>query len=81
MSQEREVVCLKLLSHPNIVQLYEVIETPRELCLILESAEGCTMKEYLQERGRLVEDEARCFFQQMVSAVGYCQPRDRSPRS
>ena len=32
----REIHILKLIRHPNIIQLYEIIETPKQLFLIME---------------------------------------------
>ena len=32
----REIHILKIVSHPNIIQLYEIIETPTRLFLIME---------------------------------------------
>ena len=36
----REIHILKMIRHPNIIQLYEIIETPKELYLIMEYASG-----------------------------------------
>jgi 5'-AMP-activated protein kinase catalytic alpha subunit len=36
----RELKIMKKLRHPFVVQLYEIIETPKELYLIMEYAEG-----------------------------------------
>lgn len=32
----REIHILKLIRHPNIIQLYEIIETPKHLFLVME---------------------------------------------
>jgi MAP/microtubule affinity-regulating kinase len=63
---------MKLLNHPNIVRLYEVIDTPKELYLILEYASGGEIFDYLVAHGRMKEKEARKHFRQIVSAMDYC---------
>ncbi|KXS11220.1 Pkinase-domain-containing protein [Gonapodya prolifera JEL478] len=69
---EREVTLMKLIRHPNVMELYDVYETERELYLILEYVPGGELFEHLVERGRLPEPEALAFFQQIVYAVRWC---------
>jgi MAP/microtubule affinity-regulating kinase len=68
----REVRIMKLLNHPNIIRLYEVIETEKVLFLVMEYASGGEVLDFIVAHGRLQEREARKFFQQIVSAVDYC---------
>ena len=68
----REVRIMKLLNHPHIVRLYEVIDTPRELYLVMEYASGGEIFDYLVAHGRMKEKEARKYFRQIISAVDYC---------
>jgi serine/threonine protein kinase len=68
----REVRIMKLLNHPHIVRMYEVIDTPKELFLVLEYAPGGEIFDYLVAHGRMKEKEARKHFRQIVSAVDYC---------
>ena len=63
---------MKLLNHPNIIRLYEVIDTPQELYLILEYASGGEIFDYLIAHGRMKEKDARKHFRQIVSAIDYC---------
>lgn len=71
-SIEREIVIMKLIEHPNIMQLYDVWETSTELFLILEYVEGGELFEYLCDKGRLPVSEALGYFQQIIGAVHYC---------
>uniref|UniRef100_A0A4W5RBN0 non-specific serine/threonine protein kinase n=2 Tax=Salmoninae TaxID=504568 RepID=A0A4W5RBN0_9TELE len=55
---------MKGLNHPNIVQLFEVIETDKTLYLIMEYASGGEVFDYLVSHGRMKEIEARAKFRQ-----------------
>ena len=54
----REVRIMKFLDHPNIVKLYEVIETDKTLYLVMEYASGGEVFDYLVAHGRMKEKEA-----------------------
>ncbi|KAI7920151.1 CAMK/CAMKL/AMPK protein kinase [Pyricularia oryzae] len=68
---EREIEYLQLLRHPHIIKLYTVIKTDNEIIMVLEYAGG-ELFDHIVTNGRLSEDEARRFFQQMLCAVEYC---------
>ncbi|CAO3596390.1 unnamed protein product [Absidia cylindrospora] len=72
----REIRLMEALDHPNVVRLYETVETADSLYLIMEYVPGFNLDEHLQKRhGKLQEDEARLVFRQMVTAVDYCHSR------
>jgi len=63
---------MKFLNHPNIVKLFEVIETKNTLFLVMEYSSGGELYDYLVVHGRMKEKEARVKFRQILSAVNYC---------
>ncbi|RRT39501.1 hypothetical protein B296_00057220 [Ensete ventricosum] len=58
--------------HPHIIRLYEVIETQSDIYVVMEYVKSGELFDYIVEKGRLQEDEARRFFQQIISGVEYC---------
>ncbi|QHS71898.1 serine/threonine protein kinase [Saccharomyces paradoxus] len=69
---EREIVIMKLLSHPNVLSLYDVWETNNNLYLILEYAEKGELFNLLVDHGPLPEREAIKCFKQIIIGVSYC---------
>jgi 5'-AMP-activated protein kinase catalytic alpha subunit len=67
----REIYILKTVRHPNIIQLYEIIETSKQLYLIMEYANGGELFDYIVSHQRVNEPEACKFFQQILSGVEY----------
>ncbi|XP_040842610.1 serine/threonine-protein kinase SIK1 isoform X1 [Ochotona curzoniae] len=68
----REVELMKLLNHPHIIKLYQVMETKDMLYIVTEFAKNGEMFDYLTAHGHLSEKEARRKFCQILSAVEYC---------
>ncbi|XP_015728965.1 SNF-related serine/threonine-protein kinase-like [Coturnix japonica] len=69
----QEVRCMKLVQHPNVVRLYEVIDTHAKLYLILELGDGGDMFDHImRHEGGLAEPRAKHYFAQIVHAISYC---------
>jgi serine/threonine protein kinase len=66
----REIHHHRLLHHSNILHLYEVLATENHIWLVSELCTGGELFDYLVERGRLLEGEARRVFGELVVAVG-----------
>ncbi|XP_069491773.1 serine/threonine-protein kinase SIK1 [Ambystoma mexicanum] len=71
----REVQIMKLLNHPHIIKLYQVMETKDMLYIVTEFAKNGEMFDHLTTNGHLSESEARTKFWQILSAVEYCHSR------
>lgn len=64
---------MKLVQHPNVVRLYEVIDTATKLYLVLELGDGGDLYEYiLKHETGLPEKIAKEYFTQIVRAISYC---------
>uniref|UniRef100_UPI00358E0061 MAP/microtubule affinity-regulating kinase 3-like isoform X3 n=1 Tax=Myxine glutinosa TaxID=7769 RepID=UPI00358E0061 len=72
----REVRIMKMLNHPNIVKLYEVIETEKTQYLVMEYASAGEVFDFLVAHGRMKEKDARAKFRQILSAVQYCHQKN-----
>ncbi|KAK9284060.1 hypothetical protein L1049_012320 [Liquidambar formosana] len=71
---KREISVMKLVKHPNVIQLYEVMASKTKIYFVMEYAKGGELFNKLA-RGRLKEDTARKYFQQLISAVDFCHSR------
>eukprot|EP00899_Mesostigma_viride_P013410 jgi/Mesvir1/2206/Mv09851-RA.1 len=69
---QREIFNHRMLRHPNIIQFKEVLLTPTHLAIVMEYASGGELFDRICKAGRFIEDEARFFFQQLISGVDYC---------
>ncbi|KAK4262521.1 hypothetical protein QN277_028072 [Acacia crassicarpa] len=69
---QREIINHRSLRHPNIIKFREVLLTPTHLAIVMEYAAGGEIFERICNAGRFSEDEARFFFQQLISGVSYC---------
>ncbi len=67
----REIKILKKVHHPNVVQLYEIIETDKDLFLVMEFAAGGELFDLIVQNQKLKEEVACKYFQELISAVHY----------
>ncbi|KAK9141546.1 LOW QUALITY PROTEIN: hypothetical protein Syun_010946 [Stephania yunnanensis] len=76
---KREISVMRLVRHPNVVELKEVMATKAKIFFVMEHVKGGELfaKVY---KGKLKEDQARKYFQQLISAVDFCHSRGVSHR-
>ena len=77
-SVKNEISVLKQLDHENIMKLYEVIDTPKNLYLILEYINGISLNEYMKHLSgmKIKEDKCKKIFYQIVNAINYCKSKN-----
>ncbi|XP_063674276.1 serine/threonine-protein kinase MARK2-like isoform X11 [Bolinopsis microptera] len=69
----KEVQCMKLVRHPNVVRLYHVITTKNKLYLVLELGSGGDLLDYLNKMpDGIGEERTREYFGQIIRAIAYC---------
>lgn len=72
---KREISTMKLVKHPNIVQLHEILASKSKVYIVLEYVTGGELFNRIASKGRLKEVEARKYFQQLINAVDFCHSR------
>ncbi|XP_019191387.1 PREDICTED: CBL-interacting serine/threonine-protein kinase 23 isoform X6 [Ipomoea nil] len=72
---KREISTMKLIKHPNVLRIFEVLASKTKIYIVLEYANGGELFDKIARHGRLKEDEARGYFQQLINAVDYCHSR------
>ena len=76
----REINSLRVLTHPNIVRLEEVIRNDTHIGIVLEYASGGEFYKYIQEKKRLKESEGCRLFAQLISGVQYMHSKGMAHR-
>ena len=76
----QELNILKIVKHKYIVQLYEILETPQHIFIIMEYCEGQDIMDYILTRSRLSEDESLKYFQQLINALYYLHSQNITHR-
>jgi 5'-AMP-activated protein kinase, catalytic alpha subunit len=72
---KREISVMRLVRHPNVLQLFEVMASKNKIYFVLEHAKGGELFNKIS-KGKLSEDVARRYFHQLICAVDYCHSRD-----
>ncbi|XP_059637771.1 CBL-interacting serine/threonine-protein kinase 6-like [Cornus florida] len=71
---KREISVMKMVKHPNIVELHEVMASKSRIYFAMEFVRGGELFAKIA-KGRLREEVARNYFQQLISAVDFCHSR------
>lgn len=73
---QREISIMKRTRHPNIAPIFEVIDQPRRICVIMEYIAAGNLCNYVRAHKRLDEREARYIFRALVDGIDYCHQRN-----
>lgn len=71
---KREISVMKMVKHPNVIHLYEIMATKTKIYFVMEYAKGGELFNKVA-KGKLKEDVARKYFQQLINAVDFCHSR------
>ncbi|XP_057958970.1 CBL-interacting serine/threonine-protein kinase 1 isoform X6 [Malania oleifera] len=77
---KREIGTLKLLRHPNVVRLHEVLASKTKIYMVLEYVTGGELFDRIASQGKLSEAKGRKLFQQLIDGVSYCHNKGVSHR-
>ncbi|KAK6158942.1 hypothetical protein DH2020_006256 [Rehmannia glutinosa] len=72
---KREIATMKMIKHPNVLNLFEVLASKTKIYIVLEYVDGGELFDKIAKYGKLKEDAARRYFQQLINAVDYCHSR------
>lgn len=72
---KREISIMKLVRHPNVVRLHEVLASRKKIFIILEFITGGELFDKIIRHGRLGEADARKYFQQLIDGVYFCHSK------
>ena len=68
---ENEISILKKVHHKNIIKLYELMESPQKIYLVMEFCEGGELFDYIVNHKKLSEKQACKFFQEIINSLEY----------
>eukprot|EP00252_Welwitschia_mirabilis_P016457 TRINITY_DN362_c0_g1_i2.p1 TRINITY_DN362_c0_g1~~TRINITY_DN362_c0_g1_i2.p1 ORF type:complete len:438 (+),score=26.88 TRINITY_DN362_c0_g1_i2:446-1759(+) len=71
---KREISVMRLVRHPNIVHLHEVMASKTKIYFVMEYVKGGELFNRVS-KGKVKEEDARKYFQQLISAVDFCHSR------
>ncbi|XP_068342722.1 CBL-interacting serine/threonine-protein kinase 6-like [Pyrus communis] len=71
---KREISVMRMVKHPNIVELHEVMASKSKIYFAMDLVRGGELFAKIA-KGRLREDVARVYFQQLISAIDFCHSR------
>ncbi|KFK39082.1 hypothetical protein AALP_AA3G198700 [Arabis alpina] len=72
---KREIRTLKMVKHPNIVRLHEVLASKTKIYMVMECVTEGELFDRIVSKGKLSETEGRKMFQQLIDGVSYCHSK------
>ena len=77
---KNEMSILKLVKHKYIIQLYEILQTPNHIFIVMEYCEGKDIMDYILSRNYLTESDSLKYFQQLINALFYLHSQNIAHR-
>ncbi|HIT18341.1 MAG TPA: Stk1 family PASTA domain-containing Ser/Thr kinase [Candidatus Fimivivens faecavium] len=72
---KNESKAIAVLSHPNIIKVYDVSFSNRMQSIVMEYIDGITLKEYIEQQGKLTWKEAVHFTDQILAALQHAHDK------
>ncbi|KAG7582314.1 Protein kinase-like domain superfamily [Arabidopsis suecica] len=72
---KREIRTLKMLKHPHIVRLHEVLASKTKINMVMELVTGGELFDRIVSNGKLTEIDGRKMFQQLIDGISYCHSK------
>ncbi|GLT26207.1 hypothetical protein SLA2020_012890 [Shorea laevis] len=72
---KREISIMKIVRHPNIVRLHEVLASRMKIYIILEFVSGGELFDKIVHQQKLPENECRGYFQHLIDALAHCHSK------
>lgn len=69
---KKEISIMKLIKHPAVIQLIEVLASTTTIYIVLELVTGGELFDKIIEEGCFAEDEAREYFTQLMEGIAHC---------
>lgn len=69
---QREIRLMKYFNHPNMIKLYQVLDTAQNIFVVMEYVPGGELFEMVNEAGGFEPGLARKYFRQIIDGVEYC---------
>ncbi|MCM1149403.1 MAG: Stk1 family PASTA domain-containing Ser/Thr kinase [Butyricicoccus sp.] len=72
---KKEAQAVAMLSHPNIVSIYDVSRSTEVDYIVMELIEGITLKQYMKTKGKLSSKESVHFAVQIARALNHAHAK------
>mmetsp|Transcript_18569 Transcript_18569/g.31763 ORF Transcript_18569/g.31763 Transcript_18569/m.31763 type:complete len:262 (-) Transcript_18569:26-811(-) len=77
---QREILCMKKLSHPYVCKLYDHFESAKEIFLVQEYVSGISMYQFIRNKGckPLHNEQASFFIRQLCECIKYLHSSNKN---
>ena len=72
---KKEISIMKVVHHPNVVQLKEVLASRTKIFIVLELVTGGELFDSIVKEGKFSDDKARKYFRQLIHGLSYCNTK------